>query len=98
MRHSHLIRDNLAGLYTPGPGMDKPATNVDKVRRMKELLNIAMEFSLTDRQKQIVELYYIENKSAAQIAVDLGISRQAVHKTVSQARDKLKKIKIFLKL
>lgn len=98
VKRSHLIRDNLENLYTLGPGMDKPETNVEKIRRMKKLLSVAMEFSLTDRQKEIVEMYYIEDKGAAQIAVELGISRQAVHKTISQARRKLEKIKIFLKV
>ncbi len=49
-RRSHLIRDNLESLYTLGPGMDKPATNAEKIKRMKQLLKVAMQFSLTDRQ------------------------------------------------
>lgn len=98
VKRSHLIRDNLEGLYTLGPGMEKPATNAEKIMRMKQLLKVAMQFSLTDRQKEIVQLYYLEDKGAIEIARELGISRQAVHKTVSQSRKKLEKIKIFFKM
>lgn len=98
VKHSHLIRDNLEGLYTLDPYMDKPADNVDKRRRMKKLLSTAMEFALTVRQKTIIEMYYNQNKKVTQIAQELGISRQAVHKTLKQAKKKLEKIKIFLKV
>lgn len=37
-------------------------------------------------------------KKAVEIAEDLNISRQAVHKTLRQARKKLEKTKIFLEM
>lgn len=96
VRHSHLIRDNLAGLYTPGPGMDKPATNTDSIKRMKQLLKIAMQCSLTDRQREVVQMHYMEEKGVTEIAKDLGISRQAVHRLLRDSRIKLKKLKNIL--
>lgn len=98
VKRSHLIRDNLEGLYTLGPGMEKPATNAEKIKRMKQLLKVAMQFSLTDRQKEIVQLYYLEEKKAIEIAKELHISPRAVYKTLQIARKKLEKIKIFLKM
>ena len=93
MKRSHLIRDNLEGLYTLGPGMEKPTTNAEKIKRMKQLLKVAMQFSLTDRQREVVGLYYIEDKKAVEVAEELHISRQAVYKLLGLSRKKLKKIK-----
>lgn len=93
VKRSHLIRDNLEGLYTFGPGMEKPATNAEKIKRMKQLLKVAMQFSLTDRQREVVRLYYLEDKKAVEVAEELHISRQAVYKLLRLSRKKLKKIK-----
>ena len=81
VKSTHLIRDNLDKLYTLDSYMDKPATNIDRLQHMKQLLSTAMEFSLTNRQREVVEMYYIDEKKAVEIAGDLGISRQAVHKS-----------------
>ena len=93
MKRSHLIRDNLEGLYTIGPDMEQPATNAEKIKRMKQLLKVAMQFSLTDRQREVVHLYYLEDKKAVEVAEELHISRQAVYKLLRLSRKKLKKIK-----
>ena len=44
---------------------------------------------LTDRQGEITELYTQENYSLAEIAEELGISRQGVHDAVRNARKAL---------
>ena len=44
---------------------------------------------LTDRQREITELYTQENYSLAEIAEELGISRQGVHDAVRNARKAL---------
>lgn len=93
VKRSHLIRDNLDSLYTLGPGMEKPATNEEKIKRMKQLLKVAMQFSLTDRQREVVRLYYLEDKKVVEVAQELGVSRQAVYRILKDSRTKLKKIK-----
>lgn len=98
VKRSHLIRDSFENLYTLGPDMEQPATNADKIRKMKQLLSTAMEFSLTDRQREVVQMNYLENKGAVEIAIELGISTRAVYKTLQVARKKLDKVKIFLKI
>lgn len=95
---SHLIGDRLEELYTPGPDMEKPGTNVENIKRMKRLLMVAIEFSLTDRQRQIIQMRYIEEKDAVEIARELGVGTRAVYKTIQVARKKLEKVKIFLKM
>ena len=98
MKHSRLIRDSLEGLYTLGPDMDKPATNAEKVKRMKQLLKVAMQFSLTDRQREVVQMYYFEGMKVVDIAAELGIGRRVTYKILQVSRKKLEKIKIFLKM
>lgn len=44
---------------------------------------------LTDKQKQVMELYHEENLSLAEIAVEFGISRQGVHDTLKKAEKAL---------
>ena len=44
---------------------------------------------LTGRQREVFELYYEENLSLSEIAVNLRISRQAVHRALGKAGDEL---------
>ncbi len=93
VKRSHLIRNNLEGLYFLDPYMDRPATNSKQIMRMKKLLRIAMEVALTDRQREVVRLYYLDEKKAIEIAGELGISKQAVHRLLRDSIIKLKRIK-----
>ena len=59
---------------------------------------------LTDKMREIMEYYYFDDLSLAEIADDVGISRQAVHDTVRRAgnlleeyEDKLGLIRRFRK-
>ena len=44
---------------------------------------------LSERQREVFDLYYEENYSLSEIAVDIGISRQAVHISLDKARQEL---------
>lgn len=46
-------------------------------------------FLLTDKQKEIVELYYNENLSLSEIAEEKKVSKSYVGKIVSDAKKKL---------
>jgi len=52
-----------------------------------------MEVVLTGRQKQIVEMYYIDNKSITEIADILGVNKSTIHRTLKRAIKKLVKTK-----
>lgn len=59
---------------------------------------------LTEKQRQAMELYYLENWSLAEIAGSEGVSRQAVHDllqrsehTITEYEDKLGLLDRFLK-
>ena len=44
---------------------------------------------LTKRQREVYEMYYEENFSLSEIADSLGVSRQAVHISLTKARDEM---------
>ena len=93
VRYTPLIRNNLDGLYTLDPYMTDASTNDEKIQRMKVMLKTAMEISLTDRQREVVQLFYFDNKKVNEIAIELKISRQSVHKLLSKSKKKLEKLK-----
>lgn len=51
---------------------------------MEQLVRVGLLYDfygglLTEKQRQTMELYYLENWSLAEIAADGGVSKQAVH-------------------
>ena len=60
----------------------------DDVTRQSLLYDFYGEL-LTDRQKEVMELYNEENLSLAEIAEEFGISRQGVHDALHKAQKAL---------
>ena len=44
---------------------------------------------ITEKQRDIIDLYYNDNLSLSEIAEELGITRQGVHKNLVDAENKL---------
>ena len=44
---------------------------------------------LSDRKRSVMEMYYNEDLSLAEIAQEIGISRQGVHETIKKSEDEL---------
>ena len=44
---------------------------------------------LSDRQREVFELYHENNLSLSEIAQDVGVSRQAVHTALGKAEERL---------
>ena len=53
---------------------------------------------LSDRQREVFELYHEENLSLSEIAESLGVSRQAVHISLGKARGALEIFEVKLSL
>ncbi len=53
---------------------------------------------LTDRQKEILELYHEENLSLSEISEQLNISRQGVHDALKKAEKVLEEYEVKLEL
>ncbi|MEG0780620.1 MAG: sigma-70 family RNA polymerase sigma factor [Oscillospiraceae bacterium] len=63
--------------------------NSEDMGRLKRNLRRAREQELTPRQRQMLALYYDENKNMSRIAEELGVSRSTVSRTISRAKKRL---------
>ncbi len=61
---------------------------MDKNVKIAMLLDIYGEI-LTEKQKDILDLYYNNNLSLAEISEDVGITRQAVRDSIVKGENKL---------
>ena len=50
-----------------------------------------MDEELTQRQRELIELYYLENMNMSEIACRLGISPSTVSRTLKRGRGRLRK-------
>lgn len=91
MRSIHAILENTENLYTLNPYTTKSSTNYKDREKMKKFLTVAVEVVLTDKQRQVVEMYYIDNKNIPEIAEILGKNKSTVQRTLNTAVEKLKK-------
>ena len=71
--------------------------NLEEKQRAASLLDIYGGL-LTERQRDFMDLYFIEDLSYGEIAESENISRQAVHDTISHAKIALEKFEIHLGL
>lgn len=70
---------------------------MDDFEYINELLPFYIEL-LTDKQQQILKLYYYENYSLAEIAEDLQITRNAVYDSLKKSINSIKRYEEKLQL
>ncbi len=70
---------------------------MDDFEYINELLPFYLTL-LTDKQQQIVQLYYYENYSLSEIAENLDVSRNAVYDTLKKSTGIIKKYEEKLQL
>ena len=63
--------------------------NGEQMTRLRRNLRLARERELTERQREMVALYYDQGMTMPQIAERLGVSRSTVSRTLRRARDRL---------
>ena len=63
--------------------------NSEQMTRLRRNLRRAREQELTQRQREMVALYYDQGMTMPQIAERLGVSRSTVSRTLRRARDRL---------
>lgn len=66
--------------------------NPEKVEILIDLDLLLTEANLTERQRQIVELYYIEQRTQEQTAEALGISQQRVQELLPVIKGRIKAV------
>lgn len=62
-----------------------------QLERLRRNLRRVREQELTDRQRQLLELYYDRQMSVTEIAALLGIHTSTVSRTLRRARDRLRR-------
>lgn len=67
-------------------------TDDDSPRKLRKLLLNVINNELTQRQKEIIMLYYFKELSIVQIGDMLGITPQAVSAAMSRARLRMQRI------
>ncbi|QSO49838.1 YlxM family DNA-binding protein [Alicyclobacillus mengziensis] len=70
---------------------------IEQVTRMGDLYDLYGAL-LTDRQKEMVELYYLDDWSLSEIASHFGVSRQAVHDNLHRSAEQLETYESALSL
>ncbi len=66
------------------------SSNTEYVNALREALPHALE-ELTERQREVVMLYYWEQMTQEEIAYRLGVTQQAIDKHLSRAINNLQK-------
>lgn len=64
---------------------------VDAGGDLAKRVRLAMNEELTSRQRELIFLYYIEEKNMTEIAGSLGISPSTVSRTLKRGRSRLRK-------
>ncbi len=65
------------------------ADNSEQLERLRRNLRRAREQELTERQRQLLEMYYDEGKSMSRIAASLRINKSTVSRTIARGRKRL---------
>jgi RNA polymerase sigma factor (sigma-70 family) len=63
--------------------------NSEQLERLRRNLRKAREQELTPRQRQLLRLYFDEERTMTQIARELGINRSTVSRTIARAKRRL---------
>ena len=63
--------------------------NNEQLERLRRNLHLARQQALTERQRQVLELYYDRGLTMGQIAVRLHLNRSTISRTLRRARERL---------
>jgi RNA polymerase sigma factor (sigma-70 family) len=75
-----------------GDRLDVSRRNADddgEYKRMLHVLRRAMEGELTERQRECVQLRYLNGKSVNEVAAELGVTASTASKHLKKARKRL---------
>lgn len=76
---------------------DTESNNSAKHRMMLKILRKVIEEELTERQREMITLYYFHKVNIPQIAERLGVNRSTVSRTISRGRRNImEKMKYFI--
>lgn len=65
--------------------------NDEVLERLRRNLRLARRQELTPRQAQVLDLYFDRNMTMEQVGRELGITKSTVSRTVTRAKNRLKR-------
>lgn len=65
-------------------------SNRQSVKALNSILNTVIEQELTQRQREVVRMYYFDGKNTIEIAEKLGLKKSTVSRTMIRARSKIR--------
>ena len=65
--------------------------NSEQMERLRRNIRRAREAELTDKQKEVIFLYYDLGMSVTQIAQEKGLNKSSVSRTLARGRERLKR-------
>jgi len=76
---------------------DTESNNSEKHRLMLKILRKVIAEELTERQREMITLYYFDRANIPQIAEMLGVNRSTVSRTITRGRRNImEKMKYFI--
>ena len=73
-------------------------TNTHFISKLKKLIIHAIENDLTDRQKNMLKLYYFDNMNIPQIAHYYSLNKSTVSRHINNAKKKIKYLMKYVML
>lgn len=67
------------------------ADNQERLAELQAALAKALREEVTDRQRQVLFLYYVQGLNMRQIAEALGIERSTVSRTLKRGEDRIRR-------
>ena len=68
------------------------SNNSEELTRLKRNVIRAINEELTDRQQQVLTMYYLQEMTINQVAEELGVYPSTAYRTLHRAEDRLKKL------
>lgn len=89
-------RYRRGGLYAAdmkvyADAMSEECTNHETLKTLKTNLLIALRQELTPKQREYIQLYYVEGLNMGQIGARVGADRSTVSRTIKRGEDRLRR-------
>ncbi len=73
-------------------------TNEKRLKELERIVRMVIKAQLTNRQRQMIILYFYENKNMVEIAKMLNVNKSTVSRTIKRAINKISEYIKFYKI
>ena len=63
----------------------------EHTERIKRVISLVIRNELTEKQRQVLLMYYFDNKNIIEISKELGINKSSVSRLISRAKMRIEK-------